>query len=137
VNAHLLELTFRVWLIELPLAAVNWFVLANRIYRPRVGEVRAHQIAMVTRIVWVLVLAFFLLRSAGSYSTPDTLTAGLFWMLLWLAFEWGGSLLVRRPVQEVLVGWHVNRGYVWPYVLAVYLLAPLVVGLVMRPGAQA
>jgi hypothetical protein len=32
-------------------------------------------------------------------------------------FEWGGSLLLRRPVDEILVGWHVTEGYMWPYVL--------------------
>jgi hypothetical protein len=137
VNAHLLELTFRVWLVELPLAAVNWFVLAERVYRPRTGELRAHQAAMLTRIVWVVALAFVLLRSASRSTFLDTLVAGTFWMLLWLVFEWGGSLLVRRPVRDVLVGWHVERGYLWPYVLAAYVLAPVVAGLVLHAGARA
>jgi hypothetical protein len=130
VNTELLRLTFLVWLAELPLAAVNWFVLAKRVYEPRVGELRAHRIAMVTRMVWIVVLAVVLLRLADGSTTLDALVAGLFWMLLWLSFEWVGSLLVRRPIREILVGWHVERGYLWPYVLATYLLAPLVVGLV-------
>jgi hypothetical protein len=129
-------LTFRIWLIELPVAAANWYLLANRVYRPRVGELHAHQIAMATRMVWVFVLAYVLLRLTGGCTPLDTLSAGLFWMLLWLVFEWGGSLLVRRPVGEVLVGWHVARGYLWPYVLAAYLLAPLLVGLLVPPGAR-
>ena len=129
MNTHLLMLTFRIWLIEIPLTALSWFVLSARVYRPRFGELRAHQVAMTTRIVWIVVLAYVLLRFAGHYTALDTLGAGAFWMLLWLAFEWGGSLLVRRPVREILVGWHVERGYMWPYVLATYLLAPLAVGL--------
>ena len=44
----------------------------------------------------------------------------------------GGSLLIRRPVNDILVGWHVTRGYLWPYVLATYLLAPLVIGVLLR-----
>lgn len=136
MNTHLMMLTFRVWLIELPLTAVNWFLLADRVYQPRVGELRAHQIAMITRIGWVVVLAYFLLRFSGSYTALDTLLAGLFWMLMWLVFEWGGSLLMRRPVSEILVGWQVGRGYLWPFVLLAYALAPLVVGLVLRPRGQ-
>ena len=132
MTSHLLMLTFRIWLVELPITAVNWFVLANRVYEPRFGPLRAHQIAMATRMVYVVVLAYVLLRLAGSYTTLDTLYAGLFWMLLWLVFEWGGSFLLRRPVHEVLVGWHVGRGYLWPYVLATYLLSPLIVGLTVR-----
>ena len=53
---------------------------------------------------------------------------GVFWMTLWLVFEWGGSLIIGRPVQEILVGWHVEHGYMWPYVLVAYLLAPLLAG---------
>ncbi len=125
MNSHLLMLTFRVWLIEIPVTALNWFVLAERVYRPRFGELTAHRIAMTTRIVWIVVLAVVLLRLARRYTVLDTLAAGAFWMLLWLVFEWGGSLLIGRPVQEILVGWHVERGYLWPYVLLTYLLAPL------------
>ena len=128
-------LTFRIWLIEIPLAGLNWFLLAARVYRPRFGELRAHRIAMTTRMVWIVVLAYVLFRLAGHYTALDTLAAGAFWMLLWLVFEWGGSLLSRRPVREVLVGWHVERGYLWPYVLAAYLLAPLAVGLAMPASA--
>ena len=132
MTSHLLMLTFRIWLIELPLAALNWFVLANRVYEPRLGPLRAHRIAMTTRMVYVVVLAYVLLRWAGTFTAPATLYAGAFWMLLWLAFEWGGSLLLRRPVREVLVGWHVRQGYLWPWVLATYLLSPLVVGLLVH-----
>jgi hypothetical protein len=126
---------FRAWLLELPLAWINYYVLVLRVYELRVGEVRAHQIGMATRIGWVLVYAYALLRFANSYSVLDLAYAGLFWMGLWLVFEWGGSALMRRPVAEVLVGWHVERGYMWPYVLVTYLLSPLLIGLSLRPGS--
>ena len=48
-------------------------------------------------------------------------------------FEWLGSFAIRRPVDEILVGWNVFRGYMWPYVLLVYLLVNLVVGLTLHP----
>lgn len=132
MTAQLLMLTFRLWLLELPITAVNWFVLAHRVYEPRVGPLRAHQIAMTTRIVYVVVLAYVLLRWAATFTALDTLYAGFFWMLLWLAFEWGGSALLRRPVREVLIGWHVTQGYLWPWVLVTYLLSPLIVGLLVH-----
>ena len=76
MNGYLLMLTFRVWLLEIPLAAFNWFALADRVYRPRLGDLHAHQIAMASRIGWVPVLAFCLLRWTGTYTTLDTLSAG-------------------------------------------------------------
>jgi hypothetical protein len=35
------------------------------------------------------------------------------------------------------VGWHVEQGYLWSYVLLTHLLAPLVVGLTLRPWRRA
>jgi hypothetical protein len=53
-----------------------------------------------------------------------------------LAFEWIGSFLTRRPVHEVMEGWHIERGFMWPYVLVTYLMSPLIVGLVLNPAAR-
>jgi|SRR5581483_6591309 len=134
MNTHLLMITFRVWLIELPVAALNYFVLIKRVYEPRVGELRAHQIGMSTRIAYVFVFAYFLDRFAHADAVSDFLLAGTFWALLWLAFEWVGSFIMRRPVREILEGWHIENGYMWPYVLLAYLLAPMIVGVLLSPG---
>jgi hypothetical protein len=127
-------ITFRAWLVEVPVAAVNAFVLMDRVYAPRVGALTAHQIGMSTRIAVALVFAYFITYLARDYTARSLLLAGVFWVSLWLAFEWGGSLLIGRPVQEILVGWHVERGYMWPYVLVAYLLAPLLVGSAVHPS---
>jgi hypothetical protein len=130
-------ITFRAWLVEVPVAAGNAFVLMDRVYAPRVGALTAHQIGMTTRIAVAFVFAYFITYFARDYTARSLALAGLFWMTLWLVFEWGGSLLIGRPVEEILVGWHVERGYMWPYVLVAYLLAPLVVGLILRPARPA
>lgn len=133
-TAYLLMITFRAWLIEVPVAAVNAFVLMDRVYAPRVGALTAHQLAMSTRIALVLLFAYFIAYFARDYTLRSLMLAGTFWMMLWLVFEWGGSLLIGRPVEEILVGWHVERGYMWPYVLLTYLVAPLLVGWVVHPS---
>jgi hypothetical protein len=135
MNTYLLMITFRVWLVELPLAAFNYFVLIKRVYEPRVGEPRAHQIGMSTRIAYIVGFAYVLDRLAHADSIGDYLFAGAFWMLLWLAFEWIGSLITRRPVPEILEGWHLEHGYMWPYVLLAYLVSPLIIGVLLNPAA--
>ena len=132
MTANLLRVAFWVWLVEIALSGFNYFILMQHLYEPRVGALRAHQIGMTTRIVYILVFATFLLTFETSYSTLDLIYVGLFWLALTLTFEWGGSLLIRRPLQEILIGWHVNQGYMWPYVLAAYLLSPLVMGSILR-----
>jgi hypothetical protein len=133
-TAALLMMTFRAWLVEVPVAAVNGFVLMDRVYTPHFGALTAHQIGMSTRIALALLLAYFICYFARHYTARTLLLGGVFWMTLWLVFEWGGSLLIGRPVSEILVGWHVEQGYMWPYVLLTYLLAPLLVGSALHPS---
>jgi hypothetical protein len=131
VNTYLLMITFRVWFCEIAVSGFNYFVLMNRVYAPRVGELRAHRIGMTTRIVYIFPFAYALVRFADVHAVPELLLAGAYWLLMVLAFEWVGSFLLRRPIHEILEGWHVENGYMWPYVLAAYLLSPLLVGLLL------
>jgi hypothetical protein len=133
MNTYVLMITFRVWLVEIGVSAVNYFLLMRRVYEPHVGKLRAHRIGMTTRIAYIFFpFAYALVHFADIESVAEMMQAGTFWLLLVLAFEWVGSFLLRRPPREILEGWHIERGYMWPYVLAAYFLSPLAVGLAMR-----
>jgi hypothetical protein len=135
-NNNLMRRAMFFWFLEIGLSAINFFVLINLVYEPRWGELIAHQIGMSTRIAYMFVLAYFLLRSVKQYFTKDLLIVGVFWMVSWLILEWGGSLLVRRPVSEILIGWNIFKGYMWPYVLLTYLLSNLIVGTILHPSKK-
>jgi hypothetical protein len=83
VHADLLMFTFRVWFLEIALSGFNY----------------------------IFPFAYLLVEWADIDSVPDFLLAGTYWLLMVVAFEWIGSLIVRRPVHEILEGWHVERGY--------------------------
>ena len=83
-TAHVLVITFRVWLLEIPVAAFNAFVLMDRVLKPRTGPLRAHQIAMGIRIAYLFVYAYFLVYFARDKSAVSLFYAGLFWMGLML-----------------------------------------------------
>lgn len=136
-NNMLMRRAMFFWFLEIGLSAINFFVLINLVYEPHWGNLIAHQIGMSTRIIYIFVLAYFLLRSVKQYNTKDLLLVCVFWMGIWLIFEWGGSLLMRRPVSEILVGWNIFKGYMWPYVLLTYLLSSLIVGTILWLGKRA
>lgn len=91
---------------------------------------------MSTRIVYISILPYFLLRFVEKYETKDLVHVGLLWLGLTLLFEWGGSLASGRPVQEILIGWNIFAGYMWPYVLLTYVFSPFVVGTILHPGKK-
>ena len=136
LNTLLLKTAFRVWLMEILISGFNYFVLMNLVYEPGWGELAAHQIGMSTRIVYIFILAYFLLRVVKQYRTRDLLHTGIMWLGLTLIFEWGGSLILRRPVEEILIGWNITRGYMWPYVLTAYFSANLIIGTILHPGKE-
>jgi len=122
--------------METLVSGFSFFILMNLIYEPVWGPLVAHQVGMTTRILYILVFAYLLLRYVREYETRDLLHVGLLWLGLELLFEWGGSLLIGRYVGEILIGWNIFAGYMWPYVLLTYFLSNLVVGLVLRPGKR-
>ena len=136
MNTRLLKTGIRVWLVETLISGFNFFVLMNLIYEPRWGTLVAHQIGMSTRIVYIFVLAYFLLRYVKEYSIKDLVLIGLVWLSLEEVFEWGGSFILRRPVEEILIGWNIFAGYMWPYVMLAYLLSNLIVGVMLHPGRK-
>jgi hypothetical protein len=91
---------------------------------------------MSTRIVYIFILAYFLLRYVKEYTVKDLVLIGLIWLGLEEIFEWGGSFILRRPVEEILVGWNIFAGYMWPYVMLAYLLSNLIVGVTLHPGRK-
>ncbi len=127
----------RIWLTEVLVSGFNYFVLMNLIYEPRWGKLAAHQIGMSSRIVYITGFAYLLQRYGPRHDRRDLVHVGVLWLALTLLFEWGGSLLLlRRPVSDIVVGWQVWKGYMWPYVLAAYALSNLLVGLALRPSEQ-
>ena len=122
--------------MEILVSGFNFFVLMNLLYEPRWGVFVAHQIGMSSRIVYISIFAFLLLRYVKKYETKDLAHVGLLWLGLTLLFEWGGSLATGRPVQEILIGWNIFAGYMWPYVLLTYLLSPLIVDRLLHPGKK-
>ena len=135
-NILLLKTAVRVWLMEILISAFNYFVLMNLVYEPRWGELVAHQIGMSTRIVYIFILAYFLLRTVKQYQISDLIQVGIMWLALTLLFEWGGSLIMGRPIEEILVGWNIFKGYMWPYVLTAYLSANLIIGTTLHLGKE-
>ena len=136
MNTRLLKIDIRVWLIETLISGFNFFVLMNLVYEPRWGALVADQIGMSTRIVYIFILAYFLLRYVKEYNIKGLIIIGLVWLGLEEIFEWGGSFILRRSVAEILVGWNIFAGYMWPYVMLTYLLSNLIVGVTLHPGKK-
>lgn len=136
MNTYLMKTAIRVWLMEIIIAGLNFFILMKSIYEPRFGPLIAHQIRMFTCIIVIFVFAFPLLRYVKDYEVIDLIHVGFLWLGLTLLFEWGGSFAIGRSVEEILIGWNIFRGHMWPYVLLSYFSSNLILGTILQLGKK-
>ncbi len=134
MNALLLKVGVRVWLVETLVSGFNFFVLMSLVYGPVWGPVVSDQIGMSTRIAYIFVFAFLLLRHVKTYTRKDLVYVGILWLGLEEIFEWVGSFAIGRSVPEILAGWNIFGGYMWVPVLMSYAFSNLVVGTFLHPG---
>jgi hypothetical protein len=84
----------------------------------------------------ILILAYCLLRYVREYNIKDLILTGLVWLGLEEIFELGGSLILRRSIEEILVGCNIFDGYMWPLVILTYLLSNLIAGVTLHPDRR-
>lgn len=113
------------WLIILLCAVMNG-ALREFVLVPYLGQTAAFVASGVILSLVVLLLALVLVPRLGPLSQAGALCLGLFWLGLTLAFEFGfGRLIQRRSWGELLEAYTFTDGNIWPIVLLVVALAPL------------
>ncbi len=63
--------------METLVSGFNFFVLMGLVYEPRWGAVISDQIGMSTRVAYIFVFAFLLLRYVKTYTSMDLIHVGL------------------------------------------------------------
>lgn len=117
--------TIAVWLVFMVVAIVNAGI-RNEIFKPRVGELSAHQISSVTFIIAILAITYIALRlSQISLTTTQSVYIGLSWLTLTILFEFvAGHYVFGNSWQDLFMDYNLLKGRVWSLVLLVILISP-------------
>jgi hypothetical protein len=119
-------------------AMVPYFIgqgaLRNFLLKPRVGELRAHQISSLTGSAAIIAAAWLFINSLHTfdYSVTGMSWLGVTWVGLTSLFEFGfGHYVMHRAWPELLNDYDVSQGRLWILVLATTFFAlPLIAILV-------
>lgn len=116
------------WVLMIPVAILNG-LFRESVIRPRVGELRGHQISVVTGSAGFLALVCALWRGdVGAIEDRDLLRMGAAWVAATILFEFGfGHYLRGFSWKRLLHDYNIRAGRVWIVVLLVILFSPLVV----------
>ena len=115
-----------VWFVILLAAFANG-ALRELILIPAFGSMTAQLASGVLLSVAVVAIAVLSAPWLGSMHPADALLIGLLWVCLTLTFEFGFGLLVqRKSLATLLAAYTFKDGNLWPVVVVVTGLAPLV-----------
>ena len=116
------------WVLMIPVAILNG-AFREAVVRPRVGELRAHQVSVATGSVGFLALVAG--RWCGEVGRIDDrvlFRMGVGWLVATILFEFGfGHYLRGFSWQQLLHDYNVRAGRLWVVVLLVILFSPLMV----------
>ncbi len=114
------------WLPMVLIAILNG-ALREMLYKPSLGDLRAHQLSTVLGVILLGVYIWFLVRRWHVETSSEALRIGLAWLLLTVAFEFGfGRYIMGRPWETLLHDYNLSEGRIWIAVLIWVTIAPLV-----------
>ena len=116
------------WVCFVPMAFLN-AMIREKVYRPVVGELRAHQIATALASSAFFSWAFFMLRKQIAYlDRTQLLLIGMSWVSMTMLFEFGfGHFIAKTPWKKLFHDYNLLKGRVWSLFLLTELLSPLLV----------
>ena len=116
-----------VWVLLLVIAIVNGAV-RETVLTPKFGPRSAHVLSTLSLSALILAAAWLTAPFVHYESVSAAWTVGVLWVVLTLAFEFLAGRFVFGKTWEVLFAdYDILQGRIWPLVLLVTLLAPVLV----------
>ena len=114
-----------IWMVILIGAMLNGMA-REALLLPHLDPSVAYMASGVALCLIIVLVSVALVPRLGPLSTAESLVVGAFWLALTLAFEFGfGRLVQHRTWPELLGAYTFKDGNIWPIVLLVTLVAPL------------
>jgi hypothetical protein len=125
------------WAIFVPFAFANG-AIRDATYKPRVGDLAAHQISTVIAVVLFLLLSYITFSSyAQGASYAQLLVAGALMVFMTIVFEFGFGRFVRGFSWSYLLrDYNLAEGRVWSLFLLAMLLSPSIIRALQEAGSK-
>jgi hypothetical protein len=116
------------WFLFMILAIIN-AGLRNNIYRPMIGELRAHQLSTIIFIALIFIVTYIIMQlSTISLTSSEAFLIGILWMLFTISFEFiAGHYLFGNSWNKLLGDYNILTGRIWIFVLLTLIFTPYIV----------
>jgi len=115
------------WLVFMILAIIN-AIIRNAVYKPIIGDLRAHQLSTIIFIILVISITYLILRFSHLYlSDKEALIMGLIWLVFTICFEFlAGHYVFGNSWDKLFADYNIIKGRIWSLVLITTLFAPFI-----------
>jgi hypothetical protein len=121
-----------IWLVILLLAILNG-AFRQSVLIPRMGDLSGHVASTLLLSALVIAATSLALPWVGPMTTGGAWGVGMIWLVLTVAFEFlAGHYLFGNSWEKLLLDYNITQGRIWPLVLIVTLVAPVLVYLMRR-----
>jgi len=115
------------WFLFMILAIVNAGI-RNIVYKPIIGELRAHQLSTFIFITLIIIVTYLVLRYANlNLTNQQTFVIGLVWLLLTICFEFiAGHYVLGNSWDILIADYNIFKGRIWSLVLITTFISPFI-----------
>ena len=117
------------------LAIINGTV-RNKVYKPVVGDLTAHQISTAIFVTLIFVVTYLILQVTCLVLTDfSAIVMGAIWVTTTVLFEFvAGHYVFKNPWEKLVADYNLFKGRVWLLVLFASFLAPYLLNLLRQLG---
>lgn len=125
MNQKLIIITVGTWFLFMVLAIIN-AILRNGVYKPIIGDLRAHQLSTIIFIAIILIVTYLVLRFSNlKLSTKEAFIIGIIWFVFTVCFEFlAGHYVFGNSWEHLIQDYNILEGRIWSLVLLTILFAP-------------
>ena len=125
MNSKLIIVTVGTWFLFMILAIIN-AILRNGVYKPIIGDLRAHQLSTIIFIAIILIVTYLVFRfSKIELTTQQTFIIGTIWLLATICFEFiAGHFAFGNSWDKLLADYNILKGRIWSLVLIAIFFSP-------------
>jgi hypothetical protein len=113
------------WLLFVIFAIIN-AILRNGVYKPIIGDLRAHQLSTIIFIAIIIIVTYFVFRFTNlKLSTQETFVIGTVWLVLTICFEFlAGHYAFENSWGKLIADYNILEGRIWSLVLITLFFSP-------------
>jgi hypothetical protein len=111
MNSKVIIVLIGTWFLFMIFAIMN-AVLRNGVYKPIIGDLRAHQLSTIIFIAIILIITYIVFRySKLELTNQETFIIGTIWLLLTICFEFlAGHYVFGNSLDKLIADYKILEG---------------------------